>query len=124
MKRMPLIAIVDDEESIRKALERLLRSAAMDVVTFSSGQPFIDSLVTRQVDCLVLDLHMTGVNGFELQSRLMMTGNRLPVVVMTGHDTPDLKARVLAAGASAYLLKPIDDHVLLSAITDAMVGNP
>lgn len=120
MKRMPLIAVVDDEESIRRALERLLRSATMDVVIFSSGKLFFDSLIVRPVDCVVLDLHMSGMNGFDVQSQLVQSGNRLPVIVMTGHDTPDTKARVLANGAFAYLLKPVDERVLLDAIHDAI----
>lgn len=74
----------------------------------------------RAVDCVVLDLHMSGTNGFEVQTQLVRSGSRLPIIVMTGHDTPDLKARVLAGGACAYLLKPIDDRVLLDAIHDAI----
>ena len=114
------IAVVDDEEPVRKALQRLLRSAGMDVETFPSGAEFLDSLLTSEPDCLVLDLHMPGVNGFEVQTRLAKSGTRLPVVVITGHDTPEAQARSLAGGASAYLLKPIDDRVLLAAIAAAI----
>jgi FixJ family two-component response regulator len=114
------IAVVDDEEPVRKALQRLLRSAGMDVETFPSGAEFLDSLRIREPDCLVLDLHMPGVNGFEVQARLRESGWRLPIVVITGHDTPEAQARSLTGGADAYLLKPIDDRVLLDAINAAI----
>jgi len=114
------IAVVDDEEPVRKALKRLLRSAGMDVETYPSGADFLDAMRTREPDCLVLDLHMPGVNGFEVQSQLAQLGTRLPVVVVTGHDTPESNKRALAGGAAAYLLKPIDDRVLLDAIAAAV----
>jgi FixJ family two-component response regulator len=113
------IAVVDDEEPVRKALERLLRSAGMDVATFPSGAVFLDSLPLRRPDCLVLDLHMPGVNGFEVQARLAKSGSRLPVVIITGHDTPEARARARDGGAAAYLLKPIDERTLLDAIAAA-----
>jgi len=116
----PRIAVVDDEEPVRKALQRLLRSAGMGVETFPSGAEFLDALPTREPDCLVLDLHMPGVNGFEVQSRLAQSGSRLPVVVITGHDTQESQARALAGGAAAYLSKPFDDRVLLDAIAAAI----
>lgn len=116
----PRIAVVDDEESVRKALQRLLRSAGMDVETFPSGAEFLDAVRTRKPDCLVLDLHMPVVNGFEVQARLAQLGTPLPVVVITGRDTPEACARARASGASAYLLKPIDDRMLLDAIAAAM----
>ena len=114
------IAVVDDEEPVRKALKRLLRSAGMDVETYPSGADFLDAMRTREPDCLVLDLHMPGVNGFDVQSQLAQLGMRLPVVVVTGHDTPESNKRALAGGAAAYLLKPIDDRVLLNAIAAAV----
>jgi len=116
----PRIAVVDDEEPVRKALQRLLRSSGMDVETFPSGREFLDALTTRIPDCLLLDLHMPGVNGFEVQAQLKALGVRLPVVVITGHDTPEAHARVSAGGASAYLLKPIDERTLLDAIAAAI----
>jgi FixJ family two-component response regulator len=114
----PRIAIVDDENSVRKALERLLRSAGLDVESFSSGQDFLDA-DESSVDCLVLDLHMPNLSGFDVLQELDRRSNKLAVIVVTGHDTPEARARVLAGGAAAYLLKPVNDEVLLEAIATA-----
>ena len=116
----PLIAIMDDEEAIRKALTRLLRSAGLDVETFPSGAEFFESLKTHRPDCVVLDLHMPRINGFTVQARLAEAGRRLPMVVITGHDSPESHERALAGGASVYLRKPVDDQTLLDAIKTAI----
>jgi FixJ family two-component response regulator len=110
------IAVVDDEGRVLKALDRLLRSAGMDVSTFGEGLQFLASLGTRQYDCVVLDLHMPEVNGFDVQARLGELGHALPVIIITGHDTPEACARARAGGAAAYLLKPVDERTLLNAI--------
>ena len=123
VKEKPRVAVVDDEAAVRKALQRLLRSFGMEVETFPSGAEFLEAMRTREPDCVVLDLHMPGVNGFEVQTRLAESGTRLPVVVITGHDTVETKARVMNAGAAAYLLKPIDERVLLDAIATAISGH-
>jgi FixJ family two-component response regulator len=117
-KTRSLVAIVDDEEPIRKALTRLLRSAGVDVVTFPSGGEFLESLTTRRPDCVVLDLHMPVVTGFEVQARLAETG--VPVVIITGHDSDETRAKALAGRPAAYLRKPVNDQVLLDAIELAL----
>jgi two-component system response regulator FixJ len=114
------IAVVDDEDCVRKAVGRLLRSAGMEVESFASGRDFLRVVGTRQVDCLILDLHMPLMNGFEVHEDLVRRGIRLPVVIITGHDKPEYRACALAAGMAAYLPKPIDDQVLLGAITAAV----
>jgi FixJ family two-component response regulator len=115
-----LIAVVDDERSVCTALKRLIRSAGMDVETYPSGEEFLQAMQTRQPDCIVLDLHMPKVTGFEVQSELAKSWPRLPVVVVTGHDTPESRARALAGRAAAYLLKPIDERMLLETIAGAI----
>lgn len=115
-----LVAVVDDEESVRKALRRLLRSAGMQVETFSSGQEFLNSLTSHQPDCLLLDLHMPGLTGLDVQCRLAAAKTRLPTIIITGHDQPGVANEALSAGASAYLTKPADERVLLEAITRAV----
>ena len=123
-KSRPLIAVVDDEEPVRIALRRLLRSAEFDVETFPSGAEFLDSLKSHQPDCVVLDLHMPRVNGFAVQDQLAEVGSRLPIIVITGHDSAETRERVLAGEVSAYLRKPVDDQMLLDAIAIAIKGKP
>ena len=115
-----LIAVVDDEESVRKALQRLIRSAGLEVETFASGEDFFLSMQKRQPDCVVLDLHMPQMNGFEVQRLLAQAGTAVPLVIITGHDTDESRERALKAGAAAYLRKPVDDRMLLDAIAAAV----
>ena len=115
---------MDDEESVRRALRRLLVSAGFRAQTFPSGATFLAALGTDRPSCVILDLHMPELNGFELQARLKASpGASLPVVIITGHDTPEAQKRVMDAGAVAYLRKPIDDQVLLDAVARAVAAN-
>jgi FixJ family two-component response regulator len=116
----PLVAVVDDEESIRKSLRRLFMAAQLDAEIYASGQEFLDSLHGRQPDCLVLDLQMPGLTGLEVQKALTGTGARFPTIIITAHDEPETRARCLAAGAAAYLCKPLHDEMLLEAIADVI----
>jgi FixJ family two-component response regulator len=121
-KHRPLVAVVDDEDPIRKALMRLLRSAGLDAVEYSSGGEFLDSLSHRRPDCVVLDLHMPVVSGFMVQARLAESG--LPVVIITGHDSDETRDRALAGKPAAYLRKPFHDQSLLDAIELALGHHP
>jgi two-component system, LuxR family, response regulator FixJ len=114
-----LIAVVDDEEPIRKALMRLMRSVGLGVETFASGPEFLQSLDTRLPDCVVLDLHMPHMDGFNVQAQLARKHAALPVIIMTGHDLPQARERAMAGGASAFLRKPVLDRTLLGAISAA-----
>ena len=113
-----LIAVVDDDAAIRKALRRLLSSADMNVATFDSGQAFLDSLADQSPDCLILDLHMPGITGLELLQGLSRIDVAVPTIVITAYDERAMEC--LAAGAQVYLRKPVDDQVLLSAIESAI----
>lgn len=115
-REKPLVAVVDDDEPIRRALERLFRSAGLETETFASGAAMLEDLGRREPDCVVLDLHMPGMSGFELQGLLAQRARRIPVVVLTGQDTPETFARATAGGASAYLRKPVDGDALLAAV--------
>jgi FixJ family two-component response regulator len=118
-----LVAIVDDEEGVGRAFQRLVRSAGFDAEVFSSGEAFLSSLESHTPACCVLDLHMPQVDGFEVQSRMATAGSHVPVIVVTGYDTPEARGRVMAAGAVAYLRKPVDDQALLDAIEWALEGS-
>ena len=121
----PLVAIVDDEAPVGKALTRLLRLAGLSVETFASGAAFLNSLQDRPADCVVLDLHMPQMDGFEVQACLaQQQGPRVPVIVITGRDSPQARQRALAGGAAAYLAKPLDHQTLLEAIAVAIAPHP
>ena len=122
-----LVAVVDDEEAIRKALQRLLRSAGFDVMTFASGPEFLRSLSARRPDCLVLDIRMQGMTGFDVQTRLKDDATKAgdaapPVVFITALDDPNDEQRALKAGAAGFLRKPFGDQDLLAAI-DGAIGS-
>ena len=112
--RTPTVAVVDDEQPVRRALQRLLRASGFDVRLFATGADFMAHL--EGVDCVILDLHLPGMSGFEVQEALAARGADVPVVVLTGNDTPANRARSLANGARAYLSKPVDDETLLHAL--------
>jgi FixJ family two-component response regulator len=118
--RRLLVAVVDDEDSVRRALRRLFLAAGIDVETFASGQEFLASLTARRPDCAVLDLRLPGLTGFDVQERLVADGIRLPVVIVSGHSQPGIAERALAAGAAAFLRKPLDDESLLNAVASAV----
>ena len=111
---------MDDEEPIRRALLRLMRSAGLSAQSFPSGAEFLDSLVTREPRCVVLDLHMPGMSGFEVQARLAHSWPHLPVIIVTGHHSAETQTQALSTRPLAYLLKPIDDQLLLDAIGRAV----
>jgi FixJ family two-component response regulator len=115
----PFVAIVDDEEPIRKALKRLMRAANLEAEVFASGADFLDSLARRRPDCVILDLHMPGMSGLHVLQRLQQSGIQLPAIVITAYDEPETRNHCLAAGASAYLRKPLEDRLLLDAVASA-----
>lgn len=115
-----MVAVVDDEESVRRALGRLIRSAGFGVETYGSGVEFIQSLQRLRPHCVVLDLRMPVVSGFDVQSALLRSGTGVPVIVITGDDSPESRERILRHGARAYLRKPVDDAMLIEAIHNAI----
>ena len=117
---MPFIAVVDDEEPIRKALKRLLRASGLEADGYASGADFLAAAAARPADCVVLDLHMPKMSGLQLLQQIRRMSPRPPVLVITAHDTPETREACLAAGAAAYLRKPLDDRLLLNAISAAL----
>ena len=118
--RIPQVAVVDDEDGIRKALERLLRSAGLGVRTYASGAEFLRVVNEQMPDCLVLDIRMRGMTGFDVQAQLKADHIVLPIVFITALDDPVDEPRAMAAGASALLRKPFGDEDLLAAICNAV----
>ena len=110
----PVVAIVDDEPGVRRALGRLLELAGYEARPFASGGEFMDNL--GDIDLVILDLHMPGMSGAEVQRALALRDSPIPVVVLTGNDTPANRARSLADGARAFLTKPVYGEELLQAL--------
>lgn len=117
------IAVVDDQSSQCRALRRLLLAAGLEVDAFAGGEAFLDSLSVHVPDCLILDLHMPGMAGLEVQARLAEIHRPIPVIVITGYDRPADRGKALAAGAVAFMRKPVSEELLLAAIRQA-VGSP
>jgi FixJ family two-component response regulator len=117
------VAVVDDDEAVRRALSRLVRSLGFETEAFPSGEDFLAALSTRCPDCVVLDLQMPRLSGFDVQTRMAQAGLRVPVIAITGHDSPEAQTRAMRGGAAAYLRKPLDERTLMEAIQCA-VGGP
>ena len=118
-----MIAVVDDEESVRDAVVRVLRAAAFAARGFASGEDFLKSWQFDQPDCLVLDLQMPGLSGAEVQQALKVARAQFPTVIMTAHNEPGVREECLRQGAVAYLCKPIEVGALLQAVTLATVAS-
>lgn len=121
--RRPLVGIVDDDESVCRAMKRLIRSLEMEADTFHSGTSFLElyqAMPSSRPDCLILDLQMPGMDGLEVQERLAELNSSIPIVFITAHDAPGMRERALSAGAIAYLRKPFDDELLVAALDAAL----
>ncbi len=115
-----MIAVVDDEPEMRKALRRLLAANGFRVSLLVTGADLLTALSTDVPDCVVLDLHMPGVNGYEVLAECAFRRTRVPVVVITGHDEPGAARRIRELGAAGYLRKPVDETALLAALETAI----
>jgi FixJ family two-component response regulator len=115
-----VIAIVDDDPSVRKGLERLIRSLGWQAETFASAQEFLDRPRTEAPSCIVLDLQLPGLSGLDLQKRMSETGLETPIVFLTGHGNIPASVKAMKAGAVEFLTKPVDEQELLKAIQEAI----
>jgi FixJ family two-component response regulator len=120
MAESPLIAIVDDDASIRDALESLLRAVGWRAEGFTSAEAFLQSGLVHTTACLLLDVRLPGVSGLELQRQLRSSQARLPIIFMTAHGNDAMRAQALQAGAVAFFAKPFNDTALLEAIHTAL----
>lgn len=111
MTTAPVIAIVDDDPSVRRALHRLVESAGYTVETFASAREYLDWLPRGRAACLVLDIHMHEMSGFELQERLAV-----PVIFITAHDDAGTQARIEQSRVAGHLKKPFDEQAVLDMI--------
>lgn len=114
------VGIVDDDVRLLRALQRLLQVSGVTAVTFDSGEAFLDALPTPALDCLVLDIRLGGLSGFDVHEALVMRSESVPTIFITAHDDPATRQRARRAGAVAYLRKPFDEDSLISAIQSAL----
>jgi RNA polymerase sigma factor (sigma-70 family) len=114
------ILVVDDDASFRRAVERLLASVGLPVITFASAQEFLQHELPAGPACLLLDVRMPGLSGLELQELLAANSLRIPTIFLTGYGTIPMSVRAMKSGAMDFLQKPCDDQVLLEVISHAL----
>lgn len=120
MNEDPVVFVVDDDASVRKALANLLCSVGLKVQTFGTAQEFLSSERPDAPGCLVLDVRLPGLSGLDLQSQLVDAKNQLPVIFITGHGDIQMSVDAMKAGALEFLTKPFREQVLLDAIQQAV----
>lgn len=118
MNEVPLVAIVDDDDSVRRSLLRVVQSAGYTAEGFASAREFLDWLPQGRAACLLLDVHMTEMSGFDLQDRLAV-----PIIFITAHDDAKTHERIAKSGAVGHLRKPYDEQTVLAAIRRAVQGS-
>ena len=118
-----MISIVDDNDSVRESLQRLMRSVGFAVNVFASAEEFLNSDRRRNTDCLILDVCLPGMDGLDLQRYLANSHSEIPIIFITSYEDDEARARAFNAGAVAYFLKPFDDEDLLNAIDAALKLN-
>jgi two-component system response regulator FixJ len=115
-----LIYVVDDDISVRQALEMLFISADMKVLTFKSAEDLLNCKLREEKTCLITDIKMKGLSGLELQQQLTQRGIKIPAIFLTAFDSNESRQRAKQAGAAGYLQKPVDDQALLDTIKWAL----
>jgi len=111
-----LIAIVDDDQSVQRALQDLIESEGLPTVCFGSAEEFLESGVQNSAACLIADVRMPGISGIDLQARLKADRSRIPIIFITAHGDARMRIRAMRDGAVEFLTKPFDDAVLLETV--------
>jgi len=119
-KQAPLVSVVDDDESVREAMQNVLRSAGLRAETYASAEDFLDTGRPKNSDCVVLDIRLPGMTGLQLQQRLNDDGLAIPTIFVTGYADESARRQALEAGASVFLLKPFDPDGLLRCVKSVL----
>ena len=122
MANPELISIVDDDESVRQGLTRLLTSVGFAVNTFASAEEYLSSDQLGRADCLILDIRLSGMSGIELQRQLAANHSEVPTIFVTAHEEETERAQAPAGNVSAVLIKPFSEEALLNAISKALTA--
>jgi FixJ family two-component response regulator len=117
---IPIVAVVDDDDSIRRAMERLVRSLGYSASTFASADEFLKSELVGSTSCLITDLHMPGLSGLDLQDRLIARGHRISVIFITADPNEIARTRAVKAGAIGFFNKPINHHHFINCLNEAL----
>jgi FixJ family two-component response regulator len=120
MSEILLIAVVDDDEAIREAIQSLLRSVGLRAAVFASAEDFLHAGQRQATACLIVDVRMRRMSGIELQRQLATANYPMPIIFITAHGDAETRARALREGAVAFLDKPFSDEVLLRAVQAAL----
>ncbi len=115
-----LVAIVDDDESVQRALQDLIESDGLSALCFGSAEQFLDSGARRKAACLIADIRMPGMSGLELQAKLKAERCPLPIIFITAHGDAEMRIRAVGEGAVGFLNKPFDDALLLEIVHTAL----
>ncbi len=114
------VAIVDDDESVQRALQDLIESDGLSTLCFGSAEQFLDSEARNEAACLIADIRMPGMSGLELQAKLKAEQCRIPVIFITAHGDAEMRILAMREGAVEFLSKPFDDSVLLTIVHAAL----
>jgi len=115
-----VVAVIEDDESYRAAVERLLKSADLSVLSFASAEAFLNSGQQRETGCLISDIRMPGISGLELQSKLNSDHCAIPTIFITAHGDEEMRLQAMRGGAVKFLMKPFDSEILLAAVRAAL----
>jgi CheY-like chemotaxis protein len=118
----PLISIVDDDETVRRAMKRLIQSLGYDAATFATAQEYLLSQRLRDTACLISDVQMPGLSGLDLQACLIAEGHSIPIIFITGFPDERIRARALQSGAFGFLTKPCHGKLLIECLEKALAG--
>jgi FixJ family two-component response regulator len=119
-RRPKMVAVVEDDESYRGALQRLLKSAGLSVLAFASAEDFLNSGQQRETGCLIADIRMPGMSGLDLQARLNAEQCPIPTIFITAHGQEKMRLQAMRGGAVKFLAKPFDGAILLEAVRAAL----
>jgi FixJ family two-component response regulator len=115
-----MISIIDDDLLVRESTADLITSLGHEALIFGSGEQFLGSGCLKDTACIITDLHMPGLNGLDLQSRLLAEGYRTPIIFITAYPKDEARSRALDAGAVAFLTKPFEERTLISSLENAL----
>jgi FixJ family two-component response regulator len=119
-ERPRMVAIVDDDESVRSALQGLMKEAGFPALTFACGEEFLSSGEQQHTACLIVDIRLPGMSGLDLQSKLVGDHHKIPILFITAHGDEGMRMRALRSGAVEFLTKPFDDEMLLDSVRAAL----